>query len=182
MKYKVLIFITVSLWIIITRIYDVYETYLFMPNLDREINPLVKYLHVGWTGLLLVITLLVVYIIFSFYKFLFDKPLSLPKENGLNFSEFFTTWYFGKKENWYKAFYKFPDTKRVHYFAGVFFASAISVAGLCTTLMWVLIKYTSWYYTKYHNIITLLIGFSFCFVPSLWYIQIMYKRYKLLTA
>lgn len=182
MKNKLIIFITVSLWIIITRIYDAYETYLFTPDLHKEINPLVKYLHFGWTGLLLAITLLVVYIIISFYTFLFDKSVTLPKESGLSFSAFFTTWYFGKKEKWYKAFYKFPDIKRVHYFAGIFFASSISVAGFCTTLMWILINYTSWYYPKYHNITILLFGFSLCFLPSLLYIQTMYKRYKLLTT
>ncbi len=182
MKNKVLIFITVSVWLITTRIYDAYETYLFTPDLHKEINPLVKYLHFGWAGLLLAITLLVVYIIISFYTFLFDNSVTLPKESGLSFSAFFTTWYFGKKEKWYKAFYKFPDIKRVHYFAGIFFASAISVAGFCTTLMWGLIKYTKWYYPKYHGIIVLLICFSLCFMPAVLYIQTMYKRYKLLTT
>ena len=96
---KILKFLIILLWILFSKCYDVYCTYLHTPDLSKEANPLVSVLGFNWFWLLLVIGILTIYTCYTLYLILF-KPITLyPQEKGYSFSNFIAYMYFGKKSN-----------------------------------------------------------------------------------
>lgn len=146
-------FITVTLWLILSRSYDAFCTYQLTPDLSKEANPLVSIFHFNWTALLLVISVLMCYVIYAFYISLFESADFLPQENNLSFKEFALFQYFGKKSKLIDLLYKRPlSFKRFTYYMGTYFTPAISYAGIVSTIMWFLIHYTETYYSNYHSV------------------------------
>ncbi|NNE28628.1 MAG: hypothetical protein HKN16_03280 [Saprospiraceae bacterium] len=151
MKNGIRFFFT-SLFIILSRAYDAYSTFGYTPDLENEANPLVSWLGLGWTPLLIVITILMVYSIVVYYLATFRPVDFFPKETGFNFEEFSTFIYLGKKDKWLSYFYKIPDSLgRFNNYMGIFMTRCLVFAGIVSTIMWLLIKYTESYLEHFHS-------------------------------
>ncbi len=149
---KLIKFISITVWIIISRAYDVYATWQFTPDLSKEANPLVSIFGLNWGPLLFIIIGLLFYTFYALYINTFKKYDLLPAEKGLKFSEFMTYVYLGKKDSWFSILYKFPkDKRRLHYLMGYWLSRALVFAGIVSTIMWMLINYTDFYYPKFHK-------------------------------
>ncbi|MDH3243334.1 MAG: hypothetical protein OEM26_01855 [Saprospiraceae bacterium] len=130
-------FIGITLWIVGTRAYDAYSTYQYAPDLTLENNPLVSWLGLGWTPLLIVIGSLLLYIIYAIYISIFRSFCFEPAEPRLGFVRFATYLYRGCDQHWTTIFYKFPTSAgRFHHYMGHVLGRALVLAGIVSTLMW----------------------------------------------
>lgn len=177
---KMLRFSLVGGWIILSRFYDAYCTYEYTPDLSHEANPLVSWLGLGWTPLLLIIFGLTFYTVYAYYLTLTRNYDFMPKEEGYSFWDMATHMYRGKKEHWSVLMYKLPASwDRLHYFFGTYMAPCLSFLGIVSTIMWLLIKYTENYMNEYHSLwviySTLIIGSLVIFIFKA--LQL-YKEYK----
>ncbi len=149
---KIIKFTSITIWIIISRAYDVYATWQFTPDLSKEANPLVSIFGLNWGPLLFIIIGLLLYTFYALYINTFKIFDLLPAEKGLKFSEFMTYVYLGKKDSWLSILYKFPkDKRRLNYLMGYWLSRALVFAGIVSTIMWMLINYTDFYYPKFHK-------------------------------
>lgn len=181
---KYIRFTLITVWILLSRFYDVYATYQHTPDLKQEANPLASVLHLGWAPIIAIVALLTGYIIYAFYVSTFKKYDLAPKEKGYSFIPFAIYLYLGKKQHWTAMFYKLPkDVKRFNHFMGYMLAAGMSFAGVVSTAMWLLINYTDTYYYKYHNpvIVYSVILVGVVAIALQWHIK-MYKQYKLATT
>ncbi|GAB5556023.1 MAG: hypothetical protein SchgKO_02360 [Schleiferiaceae bacterium] len=139
-------FTAVATFILGTRAYDAYSTALYTPDLSMEANPLVSQLGMGWTSLLLTIGLLTLGSLYAYHRALFSNHSIEPSEKGMSFKQYATYVYLGHTDQWSAFMYKFPKSlKRFTHFMGHYFIPALSFAGVVSTLMWLGIKYTSFY-------------------------------------
>jgi len=149
---KILKILIILLWILFSKSYDVYCTYLHTPDLSKEANPLVSVLGLNWFLLLIVIGSLTIYTCYTLSLISF-KPIKLyPLEKGYSFSNFIAYMYFGKKSSWLSILYRIPPirNKRFHYTFGNIFVRYLVFAGIVSTVMWLLIN-NSEYYREIHN-------------------------------
>jgi len=139
-------FIITTVWILLSRAYDVYATYQHTPDLSKEANPLVSVFGFNWTSLLAVVLFCSIYVIYTYYLTTFH-PFNLePKEKGYTLSHFIGYIYTGKKQSWISLFYKFPkDLKRLNHYSGQLFSRCLVFAGVVSTIMWLLINNTEFY-------------------------------------
>ncbi|AZQ63748.1 hypothetical protein EI427_16405 [Flammeovirga pectinis] len=177
---KKLYFFLISSWIIISRILDVYYTYQFTPDLSKEANPIVSIFGISsWSILSFIITVVVIYVIYTFYLVIFKPFDLLPNEKGYSYSNIIAYLFLGVKESWLSVFYKFPKSyKRMKYYIGHILPVSFAYVGLITTIMWLLINNTESFYTEYYRlkyvlVIILLPIVSFIFVWT----YLMYKKY-----
>jgi hypothetical protein len=176
---KIANFLLISAWIIFSRAFDAYCTFLHTPDLKKEANPLVSVLGLSWTPLLIVISILTIYTIYAYYFYTFKEYDLFPKEKGYTFSAFCTYVYLGKKEHWTSMLYKLPtDIQRFNYVLGANLSKSLAVAGIISTLMWILIRNTE-FYLKMHsaNFIYSLIILSSLGIFLNWY-KNLYKEYQ----
>lgn len=143
---KTLKFLLTTVWIIITRAYDAFSTFQYTPDLSQEANPLVSILGFGWTPLLGLITLLLIGIIYAYYQSLFHPFDFLPNEKGLAFGSFSIFLYLGKTGHWSSVLYQLPKSgKRFMHYMGCLLTPSLVFAGVVSTLMWLLLNYTTFY-------------------------------------
>ena len=176
---KTVRFSTVTLWIVFSRTYDVYSTHRFTPDLTNEANPLVSVLGLSWTPLLIVISLLCVYALYSYYMSVFRPRPLLPHERGLSFREVTTYVYLGRTAPWISMLCQYPrDLARLNQVMGQLLARCLVFAGVVSTLMWLLINYTR-YYKDYHNVAViygiLTVG---CFLIIYQWYAALYRTYQ----
>jgi hypothetical protein len=62
-----------------TRVADTWLTYRLTPDVARELNPLVRYLGMGWVALLLGNALLVAVLLYLLYRSLYRRPPPVPR-------------------------------------------------------------------------------------------------------
>ncbi|MCT4580857.1 MAG: hypothetical protein N4A35_05510 [Flavobacteriales bacterium] len=176
---KKLKFTLTTIWILLSRSYDAYCTYLLTPDLNEEANPLVSVIGVSsWTTLLVILSLLTLYVLYVYYISMFT-PLNLaPKEKGYSFSNFIAYTYLGKKSHWTSVFYNIPiSITRLNNYFGQMLSKFLIYAGIISTIMWLLINYTEFYKTI-HNvtvIYTILIGG--CLIIAYKWNKSLYKEY-----
>lgn len=139
-------FYLLSAWIIFSRSFDAYCTNLHTPDLSKEANPLVSFLGLSWSPLLLILGGLMFFVIYGFYLSVF-KPIQLdPEEKGLTFMQFCTFRYLGKKANWSALLFQFPSSPaRFSRVMGELLAPCLAYAGVVSTFMWLLIFNSGWY-------------------------------------
>jgi hypothetical protein len=177
---KILKFLIILLWILFSKSYDAYCTYLHTPNLSKEANPLVSVLGLNWFWLLIVIGSLTIYTCYTLSLISF-KPIKLyPLEKGYSFSNFIAYMYFGKKSSWLSILYRIPPirNKRFHYTFGNIFVRYLVFAGIVSTVMWLLIN-NSEYYREIHNhlvIYGILISGTFIILYN--YYRTNYNKYQ----
>jgi hypothetical protein len=140
-------FTVVTLWILLSRSYDAYCTYLHTPDLSREANPLVSVVGISsWTPLLLILGALTLYAVYAFYVSLYRPVDLLPSEKGLGFGTFAAYVYLGRPDHWTATLYKLPtDMRRLHPYMGHVLTRCLAYAGVVSTLMWLLIRHSEAY-------------------------------------
>ena len=145
-------FVLTTVWILISRAYDAYCTYQLTPDLTHEANPLVTVIGISsWSVLLCIIGVLTSYIIYAYYKSVFYPLNILPNEEGFTLSNMIAYTYLGRKDNWYAVFYKLPSTfSWFTNYMGIVMTKGLVYAGIVSTIMWLLIRYTE-FYPPLHN-------------------------------
>lgn len=176
---KKLKFTLISAWILFSRSYDAYCTYLLTSDLTKEANPLVTILGVSsWSTLLVIIGTLTIYVIYAYFISVF-KPMDLiPKEKGYTFGQFITFLYIGNKENVFSIFYKLPkDLKRANTYFGQILTQCLVYAGVVSTIMWLFINYTNFYKTIHSAPLVYLILIGGCLIIAYKWNKDLYKKY-----
>lgn len=164
-------FFLLSVWIIFSRSFDAYCTNLHTPDLSKEANPLVSFLGLSWSPLLLILGSLMFFVIYGFYLSVF-KPIALdPEEKGLTFEEFCTFRYLGKKANWSALLFQFPKSPaRFSRVMGELLAPCLTFAGVVSTMMWLLIFNSDWYRSVHQAaLIYAILGIGCGFITYLQY-------------
>ena len=171
-------FIFTTIWILFSRSYDAYCTFQLTPDLSKESNPLVSWLGMTWTPLLITISLLTIYVIYVYARSVFYPTNLIPAEKGYSFSNIIAFVYLGYKDEWTALFYKFPkNLQRFNRYMGYFMPPCLVFAGIVSTLMWLLINYSS-FYKNYHSvslIYTFLIGG--CVLIIYQWNRLLYQKY-----
>jgi hypothetical protein len=146
---KKLRFAVITSWILFSRIYDYYCTYLLTPDLSKEGNPLVTVGGIySWTPLLIIFSVLTIYTIYAYYVSVFRSMNLLPKNKGFSFGNFVAYVYLGYKDSWTAIFYKFPkDINRLNNYLGHLLSKFFAYAGVVSTIMWLLINNSDYYKT-----------------------------------
>ena len=106
-------FSLLTLFLIVTRCWDILATYFVTPNLEKEINPIVSIFGQGWIAVIIIQAILVAVIITINYFSLFKIKSSYPSQRACSFKDFTAYYYFGEKENLIKMLYRFPKNKNV---------------------------------------------------------------------
>ncbi|HKK88251.1 MAG TPA: hypothetical protein VJ917_05335 [Saprospiraceae bacterium] len=149
---KMILLILGNLWIGLTRAYDIYCTYEFTPDLDREANPLVTILGIkDWSILLAIIVPLILYSMYCWYDQLYRFQWQISDQVA-SFEDFFTLNYFGERTRWFKVLYSFPlSLRQNHRLATIFLPPALMLAGVMSTLMWMGIRSPWDWYASIHS-------------------------------
>ena len=143
---KTIKFIVISLWVVLTRVYDTYATYQFTPDLSQEANPLVSILGFSWSPLLVTILGLSIWVIYCFFKATFSSHKPIPEETNYNFSNFIGYIYTGEKQKWFSILYKLPSSfNRFNLIMGHLLTRCLVFAGMISTTMWLLLNHTEFY-------------------------------------
>ncbi len=142
-------FALILIWILFSRAFDAYNTYMHTPNLGKEANPLVSLVGISsWTLLLSILGVLTLYICFAFYRSTYYQLDLEPKEKGLTFPSYSAYLYLGESTHWTAMLYRFPkEIKRLHHYFGTFLTPCLVYAGIISTVMWLLIHYSHAYRT-----------------------------------
>lgn len=177
---KHLRFFTLLIFILATRAYDYYATYQFTPDLSKEGNPLVLITGSNWYFLTAILSVLILYVLYTLYVSIYQPINVISMEKGLSFGSFIAHAYFGKPEKFQSVLYKTPgDFKRVNYIMGELLPLSFLWTGIVTTIMWLLINYTDNYYTNYHSYKLTILVIILGFVPiSYNYFRRLYKVYN----
>ncbi len=139
-------------WILFSRSYDAYCSVLLTPDLKKEANPLVTVGGISsWAPLLIILSILTIYVWYTFHKSIFKPMNIMPLEKGYSFGEFISFIYLGQKDHWTAVLYKFPkDFGRLNQYLGQLLTKLLVYAGFVSTIMWLLIHNSS-YYQKNHS-------------------------------
>jgi hypothetical protein len=166
--------------ILLTRAYDAYCTALFTPDLKREGNLLASVFHLHWSGLLLSMGCVLLYVIYALYINTYKQINLFPAQRQLSFGQFVAQALYGPGASWKAFLYKFPaDTQKLHYVFGYILSRGLLWAGVVTTIMWVLINHTATYYTHFHSYsgtMSLILGGVA--VVAYYYFNQLYTAYK----
>lgn len=176
-------FIITTAWILFSRSYDAYCTNLLTPDLSKEANPLVSVVGISsWTPLLIILSVLTIYVIYSYYISLFKPMNLLPKEKGYTFSNVVAYTYLGYKDSWTAILYKFPkDLKRANNYFGHLLTRGLVYAGVISTTMWLLINYSSYYKTIHSATLIYSILILGCVVIGYLWNMKLYRQYLIET-
>ncbi|MBU1219642.1 hypothetical protein KKF34_17990 [Myxococcota bacterium] len=93
-----LIFIKVTLLLFFLRVLDLFITWRVTPDLEHEVNPLVRWFNAGWPAFITVQFLLFTAVSFCFAWYLWGRDWRVEKK-GLGYLQFINQYYFKWKES-----------------------------------------------------------------------------------
>lgn len=150
--------------LILTRMGDIVTTYLVTPDLRNESNIAVKIFGLGWTGALLVQTLVVALVIRLNHYHIFKARRDYPAEAGYSFLDFSMLYYFGKKGGWMDFLYKTPKDMNVFCdFLGEVVPRVLIPFSCLVALSSTMLVISQGYKDLYKGIFPLLFVAAFCF-------------------
>jgi len=125
---------------VITRFYDVFTTYLYIPDLKGETNPMVSVFNFGWAGSLITQILVLGLVTYTTYIYYFKPIETMEVEEKTTLTTFISIFHFNTKNDFLKLFYKLPTTKySLLYSTGAIVSKALIVisfmVGSSTTLL-----------------------------------------------
>ena len=139
-------YILATAWILFSRSFDAYATWQHTPDLQKEASPLASVFGMSWLPILLLLGAVCAYVMFAYHKALFGSYRIFPKEKGYSLSQFAGYLATGQKSPWWSMFIRFPRIRaHVHAYFGFSLVIALSVAGVVSTVMWLLIWYSEAY-------------------------------------
>jgi len=104
-------FFLLTLFLVVTRFWDIMATYIITPDLEKETNPLVSILGQGWVTVIIFQIMMVSFIIILNHYSLFKIRNTYPQQKGYSYSEFVSYFYFGEKRNLMEMVFRFPKNK-----------------------------------------------------------------------
>lgn len=130
----------------VLRVIDLLLTYLYIPDLSTEYNPVVSIFGASWLPLI-GFQILLLTLISAFGAFYFFKPPIKVEDRGLNFSDFIYCYFFGELKPWPQRMFSLPKNLNQHLiFNGfIFISSAILVSLFAIFNNLMLIFRVTWY-------------------------------------
>ncbi|MBL4656426.1 MAG: hypothetical protein JKX73_00375 [Flavobacteriales bacterium] len=110
-KFSLSKFLTISILVIVSRCYDIFTTYTYIPDLKGEINPIVSVLHLGWIEVLIVQFLGVSLVIYTAYVYCFKTVTLVKYDKSISQSAFVSVFHFSNPNDFVKMLYKLPSNK-----------------------------------------------------------------------
>ena len=169
-------FIFLASLLILTRYADAQTTYLHTSDLKNEANPLVSFLGLGWTGLIIVQVVGLAFLIYALWVYSFRQVEVPTFEKHISRTKFISLFHFGDTKSFDKLFYKIPTNKNSSLYAIGFIMtfSLITISILISTSTTFLILSE-----KYRNLYTefriMIIIYSICFIIVLFWTRYFYK-------
>jgi hypothetical protein len=158
-------FLLLTALLIISRLCDIITTYIYIPNLQSELNPIVSIFGQNWTAMLAVQVIVISGIIYCIWVYCTKEPV-LPQVNQpLTLKEFISLFNFNDTKSFFKLFYKIPKNKNAAlYTIGYCFTISLSILSLLvassTTLL--IVNDTYKYFYRAYNVPYILV---FSFIP-----------------
>lgn len=181
-------FLTITLLLLFARGCDFYSTQLwfFEPGgMAGEMNPLTRYLGVGWTGLIIVNVILVSFVLALYYYYHFHYRSPVLDQKPVRFLDFVSMLYFNQKGKAYKIFYTMPaDKKMFAAHLGYIMIWTIIVVSFLATFHNLCQYYNVGFYNTYREIVgrPLYVIYTLLVLTYLWFqynvLRIEYKRNK----
>ena len=123
-------FCLIVLIIFLLRVLDLFLTYLYIPDLRAEYNPLVSLWGLSWTGFLIAQGVILAVIAFFAYQYASLPPVIVTGKN-LGFTDFVYCYFNGHPKPWPQRIHTFPKSAKPHLiFNGFMFASAAILVSL----------------------------------------------------
>jgi len=99
--------------ILLLRTVDLFLTWIYTPNLEREWNPIISFLGISWPGFILSQVFVFSFVTGVMY-FYFRKPSIVSAPPGLSFNDFIYYYFFGELRPWRRRFLSLPRNFRPH--------------------------------------------------------------------
>lgn len=175
-------FILYTSSVLILRGLDLLCTYIYMPELDAEYNPLVSLLGASWGGLLLAQLLLVLLISGCAYLYATLKPPQVSMKN-LTLSDFIYVFFFGELHPWRKRFFSRPKDFKTHlYFNGFLIPSVailVSIFAIINNLLLILnIAPYREFLNRWFDLFFPLVFLTIIVISALLFFHLQYHTYK----
>jgi hypothetical protein len=143
-------FIVLLILLLSSRFLDAYTTYVHIPDLSTELNPVVSIFGKGWTGLLVIHNLVLALLIYCLWVYCFKKMDIKPFEKPVSLKQFVSLFYFNNPDSFAKIFYKLPTNKYslAYSFGGALVKSVITISfivGTSTTFLILSEQYRQFY-------------------------------------
>ena len=104
-------FIFLASLLILTRIADAQTTYLHTSDLKNEANPLSSFLGLGWTGLIIIQIIGLIFLIYSLWVYSF-RQVEIPSfDRNISTTKFISLFHFRETKSFDKLFYKLPTNR-----------------------------------------------------------------------
>ncbi len=134
------------LFIFFLRALDLLLTYLYIPDLNNEYNPIVSIFGASWLGLISIqfIVLVTIALIAYFY---FEQQPVMVLEKKLNFTDFTYCYFFDKLRPWPQRMLSMPSNMKPHliFIGFVVITVSISVSLFAILNNFLLIMNIAWY-------------------------------------
>ncbi len=132
------------------RVYDMYTTSMYTPALDKELNPVVKFLGAGWTFMIALQLLLSLLIIACLYYYMFRFKPQPPEQPGLSRKELISYMMYGDIHSFSGILWRLPRSKGFLIASTGYVASGILIGisyivGTSTLMLIYSPAYRSWY-------------------------------------
>jgi len=115
----------------ISRFYDVFTTYKYIPDLKGETNLLISVFNLGWTGSLTIQTLILCLLTYATYIYCFKSVYTSDIDEKTTLREFISIFHFNKPNDFLKFFYKLPTNKySFSYFIGAIVPKSLIMISL----------------------------------------------------
>jgi len=139
----------------VSRFFDIFTTYKYIPNLEGEKNPLVSVFKLNWTGTLIIQILVLLILIYTVYIYCFKTIKTQKLDDKTTLKQFISIFHFGNPNDFSKLFYKFPNNKySLIYSIGAIVSKGLIIfsflVGTSTTMLIVSEEYKNIY--KEYNI------------------------------
>ena len=181
---KIIIFSLFIFTLILTRLLDIYVTYLYSNNLEKEANPLVTIFGFGWAGIIIVQFVIVTTVTYFFYNYIFNNVRNYEfKANSFN--NFCAMYFYSKDMKMNKfvlySLYKLPNWAAFKLLLGFSLIKTLIIIGVFAIFSWVMIEtFESEWFIVFYNILfpyhyLIILFFSY----YIFMFQFLYKEYKL---
>ena len=139
---------------VISRFYDVFTTYKYIPDLKGETNPMISVFNFGWTGALTVQILVLCFLTYTVYIYCFNTVETIDIDEKNTLREFVSIFHFNTPNDFLKILYKLPTNKHSFlYSMGAIVPKALIIISLTvgtSTTMLIFNEYYRTIYREYH--------------------------------
>jgi hypothetical protein len=173
-------FILIVFLLLFARGCDFYSTGLwFFERPEDEINPLVRILGFGWTGLIISNAILVALIIYCFYYYSYKYSPGKVLVRPATLTDYVSQRYYNKPGKFYQVFYKMPLDKKTRLgHAGYIVIRVAIVASFLATIHNLCLFYNLSFYNRYLEIVgrPLSVLFGLVLLSIIWFSYRIWKK------